>query len=109
MKIKSFDFLNIASIIVCIIGLIFSVVGGAASTPIGIGINTNIASIMIVGMVFIVISLIAAIIGSVLTEPKGLNKNISTIALYLATLALMFVCAYLVFVIIDPLLNPING
>lgn len=109
MKIKSYDLLNIASIVICLIGLIFSVVGGAASTPTGIGINTNIASIMIVGMVFIAISLISAIIGSVLTEPKGLNKNISTVALYLATIALMFVCAYLVFVMIDPLLNPING
>ena len=109
-KLKALDFANIGAIVLTIAGLIMDIVGGAALSPaVGIGINTNLSPVMIVGMVLIALGLAAAIYGSVITESKELNKVVSSVAIYLAVAAIMFAIVFLALTIVWPVLHPTNG
>lgn len=109
-KLKALDFVNIGAILLTVAGLVMDIVGGAVLSPaVGIGPNTNLSPVMIVGMVLIVLGLAVAIYGSVITESKQLNKIISSVAIYLAVAAVMFAIVFLALTIVWPVLHPTNG
>lgn len=110
MKIKALDSINIAAILLAVVGIVLEVVGGAVfSVPVSVGMNTNLSPLMFVGIALIAVSLAVSIVGSAVTEKRGLNKPVSAVALYLAVLALMFAIVFLALTIVMPVINPSNG
>lgn len=110
MKINKLDTISLASIAVAIIGFIFVAVGlSVLSVHEGIGVNTNIHPLAIVGIVFIVIALATSIIGNANYEKWSLNRIFADISLYLAIIALMITIIYLFITIAGPVLNPSSG
>lgn len=107
--LKKYDYVNIASIAFSVIGLILLFVGKNLSQAVGVGANLNLSPVMILGIVFAAAALCSAIVGSVVTEKYELNKTISTIALYLAVLLVMFALILVVYTMVDPILHPVNG
>ena len=109
MKLNRFDHVNTGAIILTVLGLILEVAGGIASVPTTVGLNTNLSPILYAGILVIIVGLATAIAGSVMTEKKDMNKCISSIAIYLAVLAVMFALVFVVLTIAWPVINPANG
>ena len=109
-NLKKLDYLNLGAIVLAVIGVIVEIIGGAVfSVPIDIGFNLALSPVMFVGIGIMAVGLVLAIAGTALTEKCGLNKKLSTAALYLTTIALMFAFVYLVLVVVMPVLKPKNG
>lgn len=109
MKLKKLDYINVAAIALTVMGVLLEIVGSANSIPETVGINLALSPMVYLGIALIAVSLVTAVTGSVITERHGMNKLISTVALYLAVIALMFGLVYLVLTIVMPVLNPTNG
>ena len=107
--LKKQDYINVASIILSVVGIILEVIGGSLSKPTTVGFNLALSPVLYVGVALIVVALILSIAGSVMTEKYGLNKKISSIALYLSVILIMVSIVYVVLVIVMPVLNPTNG
>lgn len=108
-KLNKFDSINLAAIVLTVVGIILEVVGGIMSVPETVGLNTSLNVLVYVGIAVIVIGLAVAIAGSIVTEKLETNKVISSIAIYLAVVAVMFAIVYLALTMAMPLLNPTNG
>lgn len=108
-NLKKLDYLHIGSILLSVLGLILEIIGGSISVPETVGMNTNLNIMVWIGLALIVLSLVVSIYGSVITEKQGLNKTLSTIAIYLAVVALMFSSVYILLVMLMPVLHPTNG
>lgn len=108
-KLNKFDSTNLAAIVLTVVGIILEVVGGIMSVPETVGLNTSLNVLVYVGIAVIVIGLAVAIAGSIVTEKLETNKVISSIAIYLAVVAVMFAIVYLALTMAMPLLNPTNG
>lgn len=107
---KKYDYLNLAAVALSILGILLEVVGGVVFSPaVSVGVNTNLSPVLLIGLGVIVIALVPAIWGSVVTERHGLNKTLSTAAIYLAVLAVMFAVVFLLLTMFWPVLNPANG
>lgn len=107
---KRLDFINVAALLLSLAGVILEVVGGAVlSVPTGIGMNLNLSPLIFIGLLLMTLGLATAIVGTVLTEKRGLNKPLSTLALYVSVIAIMFAIVFLVLTIVMPVLRPSNG
>lgn len=109
MKLKRLDTINVAAIVLSILGLLLEIIGAAVSVPTSVGLNFNLSPLVYVGIAVAVIGLIVAIIGSAKTEKAELNKAVSTAALYIAVIAVLILPIIAGLAIAMPVINPTNG
>lgn len=110
MKIQRLDSVSIASIALTVVGFLFVAIGlSVLSIHEGIGVNTNIHPLAIVGVVFIVLALASSIVANANYEKWSLNRILADVCLYLAVIALMGTIIYFFLTIAGPVLNPTNG
>ena len=100
--------INIASIVVTVIGIILEIIGGM-TTDSGVGVNLILNPVTYVGMAVIAVGLIIAIVGYNHAEAAGADWRLACIALYFAEAAVVFAVVFMVMCIIWPLYNPANG
>lgn len=103
------NFAPVALMSVIIIGVILEIVGGVMSSTTAIGFNFDLSPLMIVGIVLVVVGFVAHFPLKILSKKLNINAALLDIEAILMIIAIFFAVAYLVCVIVWPVVFPANG